>query len=637
MDKIQTHTTKVPTEALVKLWELSEALIRGDHSKRIVIDFDSSLITKIADNLNQFLDNAQLNAGGEAQQQTVNNFIEVISSFANLDFKQKLPISDNGTVIDAIATGINILGEELEQSTASKQEMEKERNQLNEAQSLAKVGSWELEIPTLNLRGSKEAYRIFDLDYHSPSALLEHYRKRIHPEDISLLDEYIHRSIRHGENFIFEHRILDKSGTLKYIFCVGEVIENEKGKPGTLKGTIQDITERKRNEQKLKEAKEYAEEANTSKSRFLANMSHEIRTPLNGILGLTEVMMGEEVSEEHRRYLEIIRDAGKNLAQLINDILDLSKIESRKLTLENIVFDFNHVVRSNINTYQFLADQKGLKLSSLVDASIPAKVIGDPTRLSQVLTNLIGNAIKFTEQGSVDVTFELLRREDKEIWVQGSVIDTGVGIPEEKLEMIFQSFTQADETVSRKYGGTGLGLSIVKSLLMQMRGGISVQRKEAPQQGAAFIFYFQLGLPDHEEKKEDMPLGGALQKRAFAQSWRILVVDDSPLNLLVAKKMLGNLGAQVTTANSGEEAIDHVRANTYDLVLMDIQMPDLNGYEATAQLRILHFDGPIVALSANAYEEDVQTSLAMGMNGHINKPYSEEHLFEKIQQLMQGK
>lgn len=636
MNNTQTQITKVPTEALVKLWELSEALLRGDHSRRIVVDFDDSLITKIADNLNQFLDSAQLNAVGEEQQQTINSFIEVISSFANLDFKRKLPISENGTVIDAIATGINILGEELEQSTTSKQEVEKERNQLNEAQALAKVGSWELDIATLTLSGSKEAYRIFDLDPHSESTLLDQYQERIHPDDLAMLDNYITRSMQHGENFVVEHRILDREGVLKFIFCVGELIPNRKGKPVMLKGTIQDITERKVYEEKLKEAKEYAEEANTSKSRFLANMSHEIRTPLNGILGLTEVMIGENVSEEHRKYLKIIREAGKNLSQLINDILDLSKIESKKLTLESIPFDFDEVVRSNIEAYRLLADQKGLAMFLDIDSSIPEKVIGDPTRLCQVLTNLVGNAIKFTDKGSVSISFEMLRADDKELWVQGSVIDTGVGIPEEKLEMIFQSFTQADETVSRKYGGTGLGLSIVKNLLIQMKGGISVQRKQGREQGAAFVFSFRLELPPPEKKKEEVLVQQA-ERRRFAHAWQILVVDDSQLNLLVAKKMLSNLGAQVVTANSGKEAIEMVNATAYDLVLMDIQMPDLNGYETTAHLRQLNYNGPIVALSANAYEEDVQASLAMGMNDHITKPYTEEHLFEKIQELMEGK
>ena len=636
MNNTQTQITKVPTEALVKLWELSEALLRGDHSRRIVVDFDDSLITKIADNLNQFLDSAQLNAVGEEQQHTINSFIEVISSFANLDFKRKLPISENGTVIDAIATGINILGEELEQSTTSKKEVEKERNQLNEAQALAKVGSWELDIATLTLSGSKEAYRIFDLDPYSESTLLDQYQERIHPDDLTMLDNYITRSMQHGENFVVEHRILDREGVLKFIFCVGELIPNRKGKPVMLKGTIQDITERKVYEEKLKEAKEYAEEANTSKSRFLANMSHEIRTPLNGILGLTEVMIGENVSEEHRKYLKIIREAGKNLSQLINDILDLSKIESKKLTLESIPFDFDEVVRSNIEAYRLLADQKGLAMFLDIDSSIPEKVIGDPTRLCQVLTNLVANAIKFTDKGSVSISFEMLRADDKELWVQGSVIDTGVGIPEEKLEMIFQSFTQADETVSRKYGGTGLGLSIVKNLLIQMKGGISVQRKQGREQGAAFVFSFRLELPPPEKKKEEVLVHQA-ERRRFAHAWQILVVDDSQLNLLVAKKMLSNLGAQVVTANSGKEAIEMVNATAYDLVLMDIQMPDLNGYETTAHLRQSNYNGPIVALSANAYEEDVQASLAMGMNDHITKPYTEEHLFEKIQELMEGK
>jgi signal transduction histidine kinase/CheY-like chemotaxis protein len=629
---IDHEITVVKTQILSRLLELSEAILHGDYSKRIVTDYDEAIITKIIGNLNKVADNAQLNsiAVNDNQEQTVSTFIEVISSFANLDFKQKLPISENGTIMDAIATGINVLGDELEQSTASKQELETERNRLNEAQAIAKVGSWELDIPSFKLRWSNETFRIVELEYMSADILYKAYRKTFHPDDVSRFDDSMSTAIKKNEGFAVEHRLIGPGGSIKYIHCIGEIVKNNKAVTIGLKGTIQDVTERKVVEDKLKKAKEYAEVANNAKSLFLANMSHEIRTPLNGILGLTEIMLGEEVNEEHRKYLEIIGSSGKNLTQLINDILDFSKIESGKLDLENIIFNFNEVISANINRYAFLAKQKGLTLSYHIHESIPRDVIGDPNRISQILTNLIGNAIKFTEKGKVEITFTLLDNKNGEASIQGVVKDTGIGIPKEKESSIFQSFTQADEAVTRKYGGTGLGLSIVKSLLAQMNGDI---RMESPvdlvlNNGSAFTFFIKLKLPA-EQSGPASNLNGR-QDRVFKTSPHILIVDDNKVNLLVAKKMVQKFGAKVTTVESGILAIDLVKAISYDMVLMDIQMPEMDGYQTTMELRRLHFTLPIVALTANAYTEDVQNSINSGMNDHIQKPYTEEKLFEKM-------
>jgi signal transduction histidine kinase/CheY-like chemotaxis protein len=629
-----THNDNVRgTEILSRLLEMSEALLHGDYSKRVITDFDEDIITKIADNFNRLADKIQLNTIGDAynQEQTVNTFIEVISSFINLDFKQKLHISENGTILDAIATGINILGEELEQSTTSKLELEKERNRLNEAQAIAKVGSWELDIPSFRLNWSKEAYRIFELEQQPADTLYEACRKKIHPEDLPAVERLIKNGFEKSQDFVLEYKIVCDGG-LKYILCIGEVVNGNNGQVTTLKGTIQDITERKRTEETLKKAKEDAEEANHSKSAFLANMSHEIRTPLNGILGLTEIMLGEESAREpHHKYLEIIRDSGKNLSKLINDILDFSKIESGKLQLENIRFNFNEVISLNITPYKFLAEQKGLALSYQIDESIPKEVMGDPTRLSQIITNLIGNAIKFTEEGSVDITFSLLSNRNGEAVIQGIVKDTGIGIRKEKEDLIFQSFTQADEAVTRKFGGTGLGLSIVKSLLQQMKGDIAVHGPVDPvrNRGSAFTFTIALKLPEKPSIVRPA-MTFTQEKLIFKKPVHILIVDDNKVNLLVAKKMIKKFSAEVTTIESGIEAIDLIKTHSYDLVLMDIQMPELDGYETTMAMRKMNYTRPIVALSANAYSDDVQKSINSGMNDHIQKPYTEEQLFRKI-------
>ncbi len=299
-----------------------------------------------------------------------------------------------------------------------------------------------------------------------------------------------------------------------------------------------------------------------------------------------------------------------------------------------MTFNFKEVISSNINPYKFLAKQKNLELSYFIDESMPVEVIGDPTRIAQVLTNLIGNAIKFTDQGRIEIIFSLIDANDRDAVIRGVIRDTGIGIPKEKLDTIFSSFTQADESVTRKYGGTGLGLSIVKNLLIQMNGDIIVSSPADPQtnRGSVFTFSIKLKLPDKQIAPES-PVKSEAKKLRFEKPFHILIVDDNPVNLLVAELFVKKFGGKVTTAQNGSEGINrikHAAADQYDIVLMDIQMPGMDGYQTTIELRKLKYTMPIIALSANAYSDDVQSCLNSGMNDHLQKPYTEEKLFEKI-------
>ena len=389
------------------------------------------------------------------------------------------------------------------------------------------------------------------------------------------------------------------------------------------------ILRKKRTTQELIQAREMAEIASKTKSEFLANMSHEIRTPLTGLIGMLDLLNETRLTDEQQKYIEIAVTSSKGLLTVINDILDFSKIEAGKMELVEGSFDLDELFDATRGMFQNLANQKGLNLYISRATDVPRRLIADSGRLRQILFNLVGNAVKFTQTGQITVEASSSRISEDKAWIDFAVSDTGVGIPQNQIENIFDSFTQVDGSSAREYQGSGLGLSIVKRLLDLMGGRIEVQSQVG--QGTTFRFYLELKIPVQETHVAiEKPHRGPLEEL------RILVVEDNPVNRLLAAKLLEKMGHQLVTAENGREALSKLaEEGPFDLVFMDVQMPLIDGLEATRRIRSDTsgtFDSqiPIIALTAHAMKGDKESFLEAGMNDYIAKPIDKEELFSVI-------
>ncbi|MFY8034303.1 MAG: ATP-binding protein, partial [Flexibacteraceae bacterium] len=419
---------------------------------------------------------------------------------------------------------------------------------------------------------------------------------------------------------VYELKTIKKDGSVAWMLISGAPILNTEQETVGSIGIHLDITDRKLLEEELKESKQIAEESAKAKEHFMATMSHEIRTPMNAIIGMQRLLAKTVLDTRQRRYIDAIGISASNLLTLLNDVLDFTKIQAGKVELSINPFQIRETIRNIRNMLEFKADEKGIRFDAELDPSLPEYVLGDNNRIYQVLINLAGNAIKFTEKGSVTLTVKSVGNNT----IRFRVKDTGLGMDQATLNKVFEAFTQANSSISSRFGGTGLGLSISKELVEIMGGSISVESEL----GVGSVFSFDLQLPACDASQ--ISLENTARTEARLDGSLILVVEDNDFNRLLAQTVLESAGASVSISVNGKDAIDSVAEHKPDLILMDLQMPVLNGIDAACELRKQGYDGAILALTANIFPEEREKCLNIGMNDLVVKPFDEVDLINKV-------
>jgi PAS domain S-box-containing protein len=543
-----------------------------------------------------------------------------------LDCEVHPVLDESGRVLNFIAIESDITGRK---SAAERLRRTEER--LTLALEGSNLALWDWDIAAGKVYLNSRWSRIIGGTPGAVTASLDELGSLTYPEDVPIIQQALRSTLKTGETYRVEQRVRTASGDWKWIESHGKVVARDaEGRALRMAGTNADIDERKRREHELarkeaelQQAKEVAEGANRAKSEFIANMSHEIRTPLNAIIGMTAVALDSTgLGTEQREYIEIVRTAADSLLEIVNGVLDFSKIEAGHLTLESVDFSIRSCVADTLKVIATGAYEKGIELISHVADNVPDRLRGDPTRCRQVFLNLLGNALKFTERGEIEVGIDLISADETSAWLHCAVRDTGIGIPEEKQALVFQPFAQADASTTRQYGGTGLGLPICARIVEAMGGRITVESSA----GAGSTFHFSLRVQIAPSGHEALAFS-ELKNRAA------LIVDDNAANCTALASILGSAGMRVETLSDGAKVEETMRARSvggkpFDLVVLDTRMPGLDGFEIAREI-LAHSSERrpgILLLTVPGQRGDAARCKEIGVNGYLSKPVSSYEL-----------
>ncbi len=472
------------------------------------------------------------------------------------------------------------------------------------------------------------------LGFSEGTQTLETVLAGIHPDDVEFTTNAF-KAVQegHSDGWKQEMRAKIADGSYCWMQLRVQMIAANALHGRKLIGTVVDMTAWKTIEDELRKAKESAEASSNAKSQFLANMSHEIRTPLNGVLGMAQALEGDNLTSAQKEKVNIILDSGKSLMALLNDVLDLTKIEAGKLEISNVPGDFLHTMKRTRQLFQSTAEDKGLDLFVRYDSNFPQRLSYDPTRVRQCVSNLLSNAIKFTSQGSVEVAISAKKTSDGEFLVAVDVSDSGIGMSQETIGKLFTVFTQADGATTRKFGGSGLGLAISRQLARMMGGDITVTSEEG--RGSTFRLTFKAQEAAAAPATPPTPKTAEPSKRTL-RGLRVLLTDDNAINRQVIKLFLAPQGCDIVEATNGKEALDKIAQAEFDIVLLDVHMPVMDGKEAIQRIRASDKWNalPVIALTADAMSGDREKYLALGMTDYVSKPVDQRELIAKMHQVL---
>ena len=548
------------------------------------------------------------------------------------------PVIQNGRVVKIVGTARDITSRKK-----SEKQVKKLKNRLELATSSAGIGIWELNLKSDDLYWNDNMFELYEMAKETENNQYKQWVDNIHPEDREATNNKFKNAVSQNKDYQDEFRVLTPAGEIKYIKAFGRIFTDFETSDKIMVGINYDITQQKKAEKRqkeyakelelknfeLKQAQEEAVQASKAKSEFLATMSHEIRTPMNSIIGMAEILSDTDLNNQQKNYLEILINASDNLLNLINDILDLSKIESGMIEIEELEFSLNQLTDSLVDLFAKQAFDKGIEFLYFIDNDVPKNLKGPANRLRQILINLLGNAVKFTDAGEVELKISLdkymSKNQDDFAILEFKVRDTGIGIKPEDQKKIFSSFTQVDSSNTRQYGGTGLGLAISKRLIEMIDGSLELESTYG--EGSTFSFKVPFKLSNEDNKIF------STYKNLDLTSKRILIVDDNNTNLMILDKNLSFLNARLEKFQDPGKVLEHLKSDQdYDLIITDFFMPEINGYQLAKMIKedLKLINIPIIMLTSDYEQEYQYTNFEKYLNIKITKPVKRQALYNSI-------